>query len=151
MTTEMILFSVILFWLAIISWILFKTRKHYFNLIQGSKKHKIDDILEQLLINDKNFSQEIGGITKAIRSIIEQSKLSLQKIGVVRFNPFERGGGEQSFVVALLNYHNSGLVINFIYTREGIRTYIKKVKAGKGEKYELSDEEKQAVSKSTNY
>ena len=68
---------------------------------------------------------------------------------MVRFNPFERSGGEQSFVLALLNNLNSGLVINFIYTREGLRTYIKKVKAGKGEKYELSEEEKEAIDKST--
>jgi len=136
-------------WLIIISWLLYKTRRHYYNLISGSKKEKLDAILEQLLANDKIFSDEIEKLTKAVKETIEQSKISVQKLGMVRFNPFERVGGEQSFVIALLNQHNSGLVINFIYTREGIRTYSKRVKLGKGERYDLSEEEKEAVVKSS--
>lgn len=136
-------------WLIIISWLLYKTRSHYYNLISGSKKEKLDDILEHLLANDKKFSGEIEKLIKEVKETIEQSKISLQKIGMVRFNPFERVGGEQSFVIAFLNKHNSGLVINFIYTREGLRTYIKRVKLGKGEKYDLSEEEKEAVLKSS--
>lgn len=138
-------------WLIFISWILYKTRRHYHNLISRSKKHTIDDILEQLLANDKKFSSEIEKLVKDVKEIIEQAKIPLQKMGMVRFNPFERVGGEQSFVIALLNNHNNGLVINFIYTREGLRTYIKKVKSGKGEKYELSEEELEAVKKSSYY
>jgi|SRR3989344_3429390 len=136
-------------WLIIISWLLYKTRRHYYNLISGSKKEKLDDILEHLLANDKKFSDEIEKLIKEVKETIEQSKISLQKIGMVRFNPFERVGGEQSFVIAFLNKHNSGLVINFIYTREGLRTYSKRVKLGKGEKYDLSEEEKEAILKSS--
>lgn len=136
-------------WLILISWALYKTQRHYHNLISGSKKQKIDEILEHLLANDKKFSNEIADIIKDVKEIIEKAKMPLQKIGMVRFNPFERIGGEQSFVIALLNSYNSGLVINFIYTREGLRTYIKKVKLGKGEKYELSEEEQEAIKKSS--
>lgn len=137
-----------LIWLILISWNLYKIKKHYNNLITRSKKQTIDEILDQLLSNDRKFSEEIEDLAKTLRQSIDRSKLTLQKIGVVRFNPFERVGGEQSFVIALLNNLNSGLVINFIYTHEGLRTYIKKVKEGKGEKHELSEEEKEAVMKS---
>jgi len=140
--------GLILIWLIIISWLLYKTRSHYYNLISGSKKEKLDSILEYLLANDKIFSSEIEKLTKAVKESIEQSKISVQKLGMVRFNPFEKAGGEQSFVIALLNQHNSGLVINFIYTREGLRTYSKRVRLGKGERYDLSEEEKEAVTKS---
>ena len=136
-------------WLIFISWILYRTRKHYYNLISGSRKQTIAEILEQLLSNNKKFSLEIEKLTKDLKGAIEQSKLPLQKIGMVRFNPFERAGGEQSFVIALLNDHNSGIIINFIYTREGLRTYVKKVKEGRGEKYELSEEEQEAIKKSS--
>ena len=136
-------------WLIFISWILYRTRRHYYNLISGSRKQTIAEILDQLLSNNKKFSQEIDKLTKDLRGAIEQSKLPLQKIGMVRFNPFERAGGEQSFVIALLNNHNSGIIINFIYTREGLRTYVKKVKEGRGEKYELSEEEQEAIKKSS--
>ena len=144
-------FGFFFIWLLFISWILYKTRRHYHKLISNSKKQTIEEILEQLLSNDKKFSVEIEKLARIVMEIKEQSKIPLQKIGMVRFNPFERVGGEQSFVIALLNNLNSGLVINFIYTREGLRTYIKKVKLGKGEKYELSEEEQEAVKKSSYY
>src|SRR3989344_8833321 len=142
-------FGFFFIWLLFISWILYKTRRHYHKLISNSKKQTIEEILEQLLSNDKKFSVEIEKLARIVMEIKEQSKIPLQKIGMVRFNPFERVGGEQSFVIAFLNKHNSGLVINFIYTREGLRTYSKRVKLGKGEKYDLSEEEKEAILKSS--
>jgi hypothetical protein len=63
----------------------------------------------------------------------------------VRFNAFGKTEGEPSFVLALLNEHNSGVVVNFIYIHDGVRIYAKKVSDGKGEKHELSAEEKDAV------
>ncbi len=143
--------SVCIAWLAAVSWILYKTRRHYQNLIAATKKEKIDEILDELLQKNREFGSEIHDLTKEINKISEHSKVTLQKIGLVRFNPFEKVGGEQSFVLALLNDKNCGIVINFIYTREGVRTYIKKVKDGKSELHELSEEEIEAVQKSSYY
>ncbi|OGK11812.1 hypothetical protein A2954_05145 [Candidatus Roizmanbacteria bacterium RIFCSPLOWO2_01_FULL_37_12] len=146
-----VVFGLFFIWLIFVTRVLYKIRNHYYNLISRSKKQSIDEILEYLLANDKKHSFAIEKNTKALNEVIERSQMPLQKIGIVRFNPFDRAGGEQSFVIALLNNHNNGLVINFIYTREGMRTFIKKVKEGKGEKYELSDEEQEAVKKSSYY
>src|SRR3989338_2962790 len=87
--------GLILIWLIIISWLLYKTRSHYYNLISGSKKEKLDSILEYLLANDKIFSSEIEKLTKAVKESIEQSKISVQKLGMVRFNPFEKRVGNR--------------------------------------------------------
>jgi len=104
--------------------------------------------LEVLLNTDKKMESEVEQIKKELKIEIQQSKLHIQKIGIIRFNPFERMGGEQSFVIAFLNNEDNGLVINYIYTRDGLRVYSKKVKKGKGEEYELSEEEKKAIEKS---
>lgn len=143
--------SIILVWLVIVTWVLFKTRKHYYNLIGKSKKHTIEELLEHLLANDEKKAFEIEKLLGDVKLIVEQSKIPIQKIGIKRFNPFDRSGGEQSFVIALLNYHNTGLIINFIYTKEGLRTYIKKIKEGKALEYGLSEEEQEAVSKSSHF
>jgi hypothetical protein len=71
---------------------------------------------------------------------------SIQKVGVVRFNPFSDVGGNQSFVIALLDSKNSGLVISSLHGREGTRVYAKPVSAGKSE-HHLSTEEIQAIKK----
>ncbi len=136
-------------WLIFLSWVLFKTRQHYLNLISRTKREKIDEILEELTKNDAKFGTEIDKIKKDLLAVIDHARIPIQKVGLVRFNPFERTGGEQSFVLSLLNRNNNGLLINFIYTREGLRVYIKKVKDSKGEKYELSEEEKEAIKQSS--
>lgn len=134
-------------WLVILTFIGLKTKGHYQNLVASTRKKKLDEILDQLITNDNKFSKEIELIKNQLIRINEEAKFYLQKIGFVRYDPFE-GRGEQSFVVALLDKENSGLVVNFIYTRDGLRVYTKKVKNGQGDKYQLSGEEKNAIEKS---
>lgn len=141
--------GVFFIWLTILSWIVFKIRKHYYNLITRTKKERIDGILDELLLQDKNIRIDLEEIKKQVKEEAKSSLSHLQKIGLVRFNPFERVGGEQSFVVALLDKENNGIIVNFIYTREGLRAYTKRVKKGKGEEYGLSEEEKKAIEKSS--
>ena len=94
---------------------------------------------------DKQTKQELEIIKKELKIEMEKSLLHFQKVGLIRFNPFERSGGDKSFVISLLNYENSGIVINFIHTRDGLRVYSKKIKNGKGQEFELSEEEKKAI------
>lgn len=135
-------------WLVILSWIVFKVRKHYNNLISRTKKERIDAILDELLQTDKKIIIDVEELKKQLREEIKRSQFHLQKVGLIRFNPFDRTGGEQSFVIAVLDTKNNGIIINFIYTREGLRVYTKKVKEGKGDEYELSEEETKAIEKS---
>jgi len=136
-------------WLIFLTFIVVKLRNHYYNLTSRTKKEKLDEILDLLLDEDKKNSREIDLIKTELKKQIELSQLHLQKVGLIRFNPFERMGGEQSFVVAFLDKENSGIILNFIYTRDGLRVYTKKVKKGKGEEYDLSDEEKKAIERSS--
>ncbi len=139
---------IIVVWLAILTGIILKTRAHYIRLVSNTKKHKIDEILDELLIIDKKTRQELEIVKKELHEEIKISTLHIQKVGLVRFSPFEKMGGEKSFVITFLNYENSGIVINFIHTRDGLRVYSKRVKNGKAEEFELSEEEKKAIEKS---
>lgn len=142
-----ILAGIFFIWLTVLSYTLYTTRNHYFNLIGRTKKYRIDEVLDKLLENDSKLLTDIERIKKELVKIIESGEFYFQKIGLVRYNPFGRTGNEQSFVIALLNKQNSGLIINFIYTHQGIRVYTKKVNKSKGEEYNLSEEEERAVIK----
>ncbi len=142
------LFAIFVIWLAILTGLVLKMKAHYNNLISSTRKHKIDEILDELLIIDNKTRQELEVVKKELREEIKASALHVQKVGLVKFNPFERSGGEKSFVITFLNNENSGIVINFIQTRDGLRVYSKKVKNGKSEEFELSEEEKRAIEKS---
>jgi len=136
-------------WLIFLSMTVLKIKSHYKKLIIRTKKESIDEILDVLLDNQKKLAEENIGIKKELKEQILSSRLHIQKIGLVRFNPFERMGGEQSFIIALLDKEENGLTLNFIYTKEGLRVYTKKIKNGKGDEYDLSEEEKKAIEQST--
>jgi hypothetical protein len=81
-----------------------------------------------------------------IASLENSSKISLQKIGVVRFKPFGNRGGNQSFAVALLDYQNNGFVISSLFIQEGSRVFAKEVINGASD-HVLSAEEKEAIAR----
>jgi len=143
-----IILSIFFLWLIIISWQLYKTKRHYLHLVKRTKKENLDEILEKVLKNDEQFSGDIQKISRDLSQFSDKLKLSIQKIGLLRFNPFEHDGIGQSFVISLLDEHETGIVVNFIQTRDGLRVYPKKVKKGKGLEYGLTDEEKKVIEKS---
>ena len=82
-----------------------------------------------------------------IKELENKSKKQIQKIGLLRYNPFADTGGEQSFIVSLLDYNNSGIILTSLQGRSGTRWYAKKVKRGKGTEFDLSKEEEEAIKK----
>jgi Protein of unknown function (DUF4446) len=73
-----------------------------------------------------------------------RSRGSLQHVGMVRFNPFEDTGSDQSFAIALLDDRRDGLVISSLHGRTTTRVFAKPVENGSS-RHTLSDEESQAI------
>lgn len=69
------------------------------------------------------------------------------KIGITRFNPFENVGGDQSFILTILDKNNSGAIVTSLHNRDITRIYAKPIKNGIGENITLSKEEKSAIVK----
>ncbi len=109
------------------------------NKNQPKNQKEILEFLERL---DKDNQK----IKKDLEDFKKESQSFLQKIGIVRFNPFKEVGGDQSFCIALLDARNNGFVLTSYYSREMNRTYTKVVKNGLSQ-HSLSEEEKEAISK----
>lgn len=77
--------------------------------------------------------------------IDKEGDFHIQKVGLLRFNPFKDTGGDQSFILSLVDKNDTGVIISGLYSRSGLRWYAKKVKNGKGLEHELSDDEKKAL------
>lgn len=69
------------------------------------------------------------------------------KINLVRFNPFNDLGGDQSFILCLLDNQNSGAIITSLHSRHHTRLYAKSIKLGKVGEGHLSPEENQVLVK----
>ena len=78
-------------------------------------------------------------------AVIEQrSRRSLQHIGLVRFNPFEDTGSDQSFAIALLDDQRDGVVLSSLHGRANTRLFAKPV-SDASSSHTLSEEETQAI------
>ena len=108
------------------------------------KKKKQPENLEEVLSYVRNLEKNFEKLSQELETLKKESGTWIQKIGIVRFNPFSEVGSDQSFSVALLDGNNSGAVITSHYTREGNRVYGKPIKNSQSE-YLLSKEEREAI------
>ena len=73
---------------------------------------------------------------------------AFQRVGLVRYNPFEETGGNQSFALALLDANGDGWVLSSLHARSGTRVYAKAITGGRSDAA-LSDEETAAIKQAT--
>lgn len=141
------LLAIIGIWLAFLSVFLIRAVGHYKKITGGAKNQNIGQILERIIVSQNLQTKHLAQIDSEFKKIRDYQKKSLQKYALIRFNPFEDTGGDQSFVVALLDGENSGIVISSLHSRDGTRVYSKPVHHGKPTNYQFSKEEKEVVEK----
>lgn len=142
---DKIFLSFVGIWLIILSLSLYWIFRQFQKLTKG-KKGNLIKILGDVLKAETRNKKEIERLTNELKKLEDESSFHIQKVGLVRFNPFKDLGGDHSFSIALLDGDDSGVVLTGLHTRERTRIYVKAVKKGKSE-YELSEEEKKAVTK----
>ncbi len=121
-----------------------KVNKKFDLLLEKGKIKNLKDVLFKQIDKTKNQEEIINQIINRVGSLEDISERTFQKIGVIRFNPFDNLGGNQSFAIALLDKKNNGFVISSLFIKDGNRVYAKAVKNGLSE-HPLSNEEKEAI------
>lgn len=110
--------------------------------------------LEELIINyldkvDDAKETSVEMKTKCL-NIEEKLKDCVQKMAVIRYRAFDDVGSDLSYSVALLDQDNSGVILTGIFGRNESTTYAKPIDKGIS-RYDLSDEEQQALEDAINY
>lgn len=113
-------------------------------LFAGKGGRDLEDVILGQIEKNKELEQAVISLKDMDQRIINALSYAVQKVGVVRFNPFGEVGGNQSFAVAFLDNYNTGVIMLSLYSRDGVRIYAKPIKSGKSE-YQLSKEEEQAL------
>ena len=133
--------------LAIINLIsLRRLKNNYKKLMEVlGKGNNFNDMLKNYVMEVEDASNEIERLKRKTDSLQKNVEKCFQKIGIVRYNAFSETGGSLSFALALLDFENSGFVINGVYSRDNTTTtYAKPVVNGKS-KYTLVKEEEEAL------
>ncbi|MCL5746897.1 MAG: DUF4446 family protein [Patescibacteria group bacterium] len=147
MASELVMvgLGVLFFWLLILTIFFWRTLSHYNNLTKGVSEKSLKAVLEKLLKDSELTKKDVDFLKNYCDRIEKDGFLHIQKVGLVRFNPFKDTGGDQSFVLSLVDGNNTGVIMSGLYSRSGTRWYAKKVVNGKGIEHELTDEEKKAL------
>lgn len=142
---QWVLFLPVFVWLAVLTYYLSKTANHYQKLMKGTGRGNLTQVLEKILEELNLNKASVAALTKSLQEEIDQSVYHIQKVGILRFNPFADTGGDQSFVLAVLDGTDSGMVLTSLHSRGITRWYAKNVKNGKGIDHQLSEEEEKAI------
>ena len=120
--------------------------RKYYALMKGKKARDLEQtILTRFKEMDKVKANE-RKITKEHKKFKGHLDSCYNKMGLVKYNALNDKTGDLSFSLCLLNYEDSGIVLNTMHTNQGCYVYAKEII--KGESYiAISSEEKEAIKK----
>lgn len=142
-----IILGLVVFYLLALSFFVLKTFLFVKILFGQGKKDDLKSILSEQLTKMGELKASFSELQKRMENLEKSTPFHIQKVGTVRFNPFDDTGGDQSFVVAFLDGNDNGVVISSMHGRDRTRIYCKPIKGGKESDYPLSTEEKEAIEK----
>lgn len=121
-----------------------RTSRRYGSLIRGTAGGSLEDVLDAHVARVMTVAGGLDELQALYRGVDERSRTALRHVGMVRFNPFEDTGSDQSFAIALLDDRRDGIVISSLHGRNATRVFAKPVEGGRS-RHSLSDEETQAI------
>ena len=110
----------------------------------GGGLHGLDQLLREQELQLRHVYDRTVDLERRLDQTEQRLRGAVQHVKVLRFNPFRDTGGDQSFVIALLDDAGTGVVVTGLHSRAETRMYAKQVSAGSSE-YPLSDEEVAAI------
>ncbi len=124
---------------------IFVMRKKYKNIANFNfEDGKLDEKFKEFFEKSNQIDEKYDSMSKAVMDLNDNMDKCIQKVSIIRYNPFDEEGGNLCFAVALLDNENNGIILNGIHSRSGSYTYAKPIDTGVSE-YILSYEEKQAL------
>ena len=138
------LLAVVLVLLLVQSIRLSRAARRYRRLVGDGSGGTLANVLEEHVGRVNAVGDQLDHL-RTLQDLLERrSRGSIQHVGLVRFNPFEDTGSDQSFALALLDERRDGVVISSLHGRSNTRLFAKPVSGGESA-HTLSDEELQAI------
>jgi hypothetical protein len=114
------------------------------SLTRGTDGESLEAVLGTHLDRVRQVVNDVNTVAARTALVERDLQGAFGRVGLVRFNPFEDTGGNQSFALALLDGRGDGFVVSSLHARSGTRVYAKAVTGGASEAA-LSAEEAEAL------
>lgn len=134
-------------WLGLLSFFIFRQGSFLKSLFPKSGERDIRKKIAELVKTVEGFKGNVSNLEAQVETIRSQGLKNIQRVELLRFNPYDDTGGSISFTVCLLDSQGSGIVITSLHARSGTRVFGKEVVLGKGSELELSKEEESVIKK----
>lgn len=118
--------------------------RHYDRIFEGASDGTLREALDRYIDRMEQTTSQVDALTRLCQTAEEDVGRAIQRVGVVRFNPFTDTGGDQSFAVALLDTRGNGVVISSLFSRSSTRVFAKPIVEGTST-HVLTDEEQDAI------
>jgi hypothetical protein len=140
-----ILFLLIIIYNIILTLSQKKLYKKYKKFMTGASGENLESQIISRFADIDRLKTDTENLNNELVKVKDNLLITYQKVGVVKYDAFKEMGGKLSFVLALLDKDNSGILLNSVHSsREGCYTYLKEII--KGESFlELSEEERNAL------
>ena len=127
-----------------------KLYRRYDFFMRGKDAETLEGIIMEQMEDIAQLKSEDRANKDSLRNTNKNYRSAFQKFGLVKYNAFKGMGGNLSFAMSLLDYTNSGFVLNSVHSREGCYVYIKEVERGETEVL-LGSEETEALERALGY
>ena len=117
-------------------------------ITRGSEGRSLEGVLDEHLDKVVEMSRQLADVAERTAILEGAQRKTFQRVGLVRYNPFEETGGNQSFALALLDATGNGWVLSSLHARSGTRVYAKAIQGGRSDAG-LSAEESAAINQAT--
>ncbi len=143
--------SVVSMIIAFVSIVRYKAIYNNYDLfMRGRDAESLEDLILEEKTRIGRLEEEDAANKEMMRTMNRNIRASFQKMGIVHYDAFDGMGGKISFAMALLDYTNTGLIINCMHGANGCFLYIKDVDAGTTD-VQLGAEEKGALERALGY
>ncbi len=116
----------------------------YRSLVGDEQGSSLAEVLKGHLARVEQVATRLDDLVVLTEHLELRSRGSLQHVGLVRFNPFDDTGSDQSFAIALLDQRRDGIVISSLHGRGSTRLFAKSIESGVS-RHTLSEEEAEAI------
>ena len=123
-----------------------KTKKAYDTFMKKlGKGENLDELMHGYINDVETLKEKCRKLDSRCTDTEKNLEKCIQKVGMIRYNPYGNTGSDLCFALTLLDFEDNGVVINGIYSRDNTTaTYAKPIVKGKS-KYTLTKEEQESL------